>query len=210
MRARAANADITLLDFGMGNIRSLQKAFEFLGAHVTVTEDAARAAKSDVLLLPGDGAFVQAMRGLKNRQLDEAIWEAHQKQKIIFGICIGFQIFFESSTEFGAEKGLGLVKGKITRLKKNTEAKWIPHVGWTTTDFLPHSILGKNIEPHSMFYYVHSFANHGKHEFAAATTNYGQLFTSALEHENLFAVQFHPEKSHTAGLTLIKNFLECL
>lgn len=194
----------------MGNIRSLQKAFEHLGASVKVSGDPSEVAKADVLLLPGDGAFARAMDELGSRGLIDTIKEAHAKKKTIFGICIGFQLLFESSTEFSGAAGLSLVSGDITRLEKNTEAPTIPHIGWTTTDFKPGSRLGHGIHPHSMFYYVHSYAYRAVHEYAAATTSYGQLFTSALEHDNLFAVQFHPEKSHNAGLQLLDNFLKIL
>jgi len=203
-------ARIMLLDFGMGNIRSLQKAFEHLGQSVTVTADAQEAARADVLLIPGDGAFARAMDGLGRRGLDTVIHEAHAKQKIIFGICIGFQLLFESSTEFSGARGLGLLKGHITRLEKNSEAPVIPHIGWTTTDFTGGGRLGKGINPQAMFYYVHSYALREKHAYATATTNYGQTFTSVVEHENLFAAQFHPEKSHTVGLKLIENFLRII
>jgi imidazole glycerol-phosphate synthase subunit HisH len=205
-----AVARIVLLDFGMGNIRSLQKAFEHLGQAVTVTADPKVAAGADVLLLPGDGAFARAMAEIHTRGLYDIIADAHAKHKTIFGICIGFQLFFESSTEFTGATGLGFVKGKITRLEKNSEAPAIPHIGWTTTDFTSESRLGRGIHPQSTFYYVHSYACREKHPFATATTHYGQTFTSVIEHENLFAVQFHPEKSHTAGLKLIRNFLDTL
>jgi len=206
----AIKARLALLDFGMGNIRSLQKAFEHLGATAKVTADPREVESADVLLLPGDGAFARAMDELRSRGLIDAIYGAHQKKKIIFGICIGFQLMFESSTEFAGAKGLGLVKGDITRLEKNSEAPAIPHIGWTTTEFKTSSRLGRGIHPHSMFYYVHSYAYRAEHEFAAATTSYGQMFTSVLEHENLFAAQFHPEKSHNAGLKLLSNFLATL
>ncbi|MBX3724148.1 MAG: imidazole glycerol phosphate synthase subunit HisH [Turneriella sp.] len=203
-------ARIVELDFGMGNIRSLQKAFEHLGKEVTVSADPKVAAAADVLLLPGDGAFARAMEEIRARGLYDVIHEARAKQKTIFGICIGFQLFFESSTEFTGAQGLGFVPGAITRLEKNTEAPAIPHIGWTTTEFTTTSRLGRGINPHSMFYYVHSYACRETHTYATATTYYGQTFTSVLEHENLYAVQFHPEKSHTAGLKLIQNFLELL
>lgn len=204
------SANIIELDFGMGNIRSLQKAFEHLGQAVTVTADPKVAAAADVLLLPGDGAFARAMEEIRRRNLFDVIQEAYAKKKTIFGICIGFQLCFESSTEFTGAEGLKFVKGGITRLEKNAEAPAIPHIGWTTTDFNTNSKLGRGIQPGSMFYYVHSYACREKHAYAAATTYYGQTFTSVLEHENLFAVQFHPEKSHTAGLKLIQNFLDTL
>jgi glutamine amidotransferase len=207
MRKRAR---IVLLDFGMGNIRSLQKAFEHLGQSVTVSSDPKDAEAADVLLLPGDGAFARAMQELNTRNLLEPIYNAREKNKIIFGICIGFQLLFESSTEFALVSGLGFLPGHITRLTKNAQAPVIPHMGWTTTEFLPESRLGKGIAPHSMFYYVHSYAYAGRHPYATALTSYGQLFTSAIEHENLFAVQFHPEKSHRNGLLLLRNFLELL
>lgn len=203
-------AKIIELDFGMGNIRSLQKAFEHLGQKVTVTSDPKVAAEADVLLLPGDGAFARAMEEIRRRNLLEVIHEAHAKKKTIFGICIGFQLCFESSTEFAGATGLGFVPGAITRLDKNAEAPAIPHIGWTTTEFAATSRLGKGIHPHTMFYYVHSYACREKHAYATATTYYGQTFTSVIEHENLFAVQFHPEKSHTPGLKLIQNFLNLL
>lgn len=202
------SAKIVELDFGMGNIRSLQKAFEHCGADVTVTDDLATVRSADVLLLPGDGAFERAMLELKQRKLFDEVLKAHAKQKIIFGVCIGFQILFENSTEFGAPNaGFSILKGNITRLEKNAESPKIPHIGWTTTDFKDNSLLGKGIPEQSLFYYVHSYAHIARHPYATATTNYGQVFTSAIEHENLFAVQFHPEKSHRWGLHLIQNFL---
>jgi imidazole glycerol-phosphate synthase subunit HisH len=201
---------IAELDFGMGNIRSLQKAFEHLGASVQVTSEAADVDAADVLLLPGDGAFARAMHEIQYRGLKDSIMNAHAKKKIIFGVCIGFQLFFENSTEFSGAAGLGLVDGSITRLEKNTDARVIPHMGWTTTRFESDSVLGRGLPEEVMFYYVHSYAAKGKHAYAAATTDYGQLFTSVIEHENLYAVQFHPEKSHTAGLKLIENFLKAL
>lgn len=204
------SARIILLDFGMGNIRSLQKAFEHLGQSVTVSADPKEAEAADVLLLPGDGAFARAMAELNSRNLIEPIYNAHAKKKIIFGICIGFQLLFESSTEFALANGLGFLPGHITRLEKNAQAPVIPHMGWTTTEFSPTSRLGKNIAPRSMFYYVHSYAFAGRHQYATATTTYGQLFTSVIEYENLFAVQFHPEKSHTPGLMLLGNFMKLL
>lgn len=204
------NARVALLDFGMGNIRSLQKAFEHLGQKVTVTSNAREADAADVLLLPGDGAFARAMEEINSRGLIDSIWNAREKQKVIFGICIGFQLLFESSTEFSLANGLGFLPGHITRLEKNEQAPVIPHMGWTTTDFTGTSRLGKEINPHTMFYYVHSYACAGRHPYAAATTMYGQVFTSVIEHENLYAVQFHPEKSHTAGLKLLQNFIDLL
>lgn len=206
----ATGCRIALLDFGMGNIRSLQKAFEHLGQEVTVTADPKVAAEADVLLLPGDGAFARAMEEIERRRLIDVIREAHARKKIIFGICIGFQLLFESSTEFAGSHGLNFLPGKITRLEKNAEAPAIPHIGWTTTEFTPQSRLGNGINPHTMFYYVHSYASMGEHAYAAATTRYGQTFTSVIEHENLFAVQFHPEKSHDAGLKLLQNFIGLL
>lgn len=204
------SARVMLLDFGMGNIRSLQKAFEHLGQAAEVTADPKKAEQADVLLLPGDGAFARAMEEIERRRLLDVIREAHARKKIIFGICIGFQLLFESSTEFAGSHGLGFLQGKITRLEKNSEAPVVPHIGWTTTEFSAQSRLGRGIPAHAMFYYVHSFASREIHPYAVATTYYGQTFTSAIEHENLFAVQFHPEKSHDHGLHLLKNFIELI
>lgn len=201
---------IALLNFEMGNIRSLQKAFEHLGQSVSVTSDTHEIQNADVLLLPGDGAFKRAMDEIKARRFDELLNEAHAKQKIIFGVCIGFQLFFENSTEFSNATGLGFLKGCVTRLEKGPDAPTIPHIGWTTTDIEKDSRLCRGLAPQTMFYYVHSYAHRARHPYATATANYGQCFTSVIEHENLFAVQFHPEKSHKAGLKLLQNFLDTL
>ncbi|MCS6971736.1 MAG: imidazole glycerol phosphate synthase subunit HisH [Turneriella sp.] len=206
----AKKARVLLLDFGMGNIRSLQKAFEYLGQPVTVSAEARTAESADVLLLPGDGAFARAMEELKERNLLDAIYAAHEKQKILFGVCIGFQLLFESSTEFTLAHGLGLLPGKITRLEKTPQSPVIPHIGWTSTHFTAQSKLGRGLPENAMFYYVHSYALRERHEYATAVASYGQLFTAAIEHENIYAVQFHPEKSHRHGLTLLKNFLDQL
>lgn len=199
-------ADIVELDFGMGNIRSLQKAFEHLGADVEVTSDYKRASQADVLILPGDGAFGKAMAELKRLHLLEVVQEFAAKKKPILGICIGFQILFTSSTEFGDEKGLDLFSGNIERFPEQ-ENLTVPHIGWNPVMFDESSALKKNIPTNSFFYFVHSYRLNGKHLYASAVTHYGTEFTAVVEKDNIFAAQFHPEKSHKSGLQFLKNFL---
>lgn len=200
-------ADIVELDFGMGNIRSLQKALEHLEAKVEVTSDYKRAAQADILILPGDGAFGKAMEELKHLHLLEVVQEFAAKKKPILGICIGFQILFTSSTEFGYEEGMNLFSGGIERFPDKKDLT-VPHIGWNQVAFKETSILGKNIPTNSFFYFVHSYRLNGNHPHASATAHYDEEFTAVVEKDNIFAAQFHPEKSHKSGLQFLKNFLK--
>lgn len=196
------------LDFGMGNIRSLEKALEHLGAEVNVTGDPDAFKDADAVVIPGDGAFGQAMEELTSRGLPEALQTFLKTGKPVFGVCIGFQLFFSHSNEFGDHNGLGFFEGDISRFP--TGDKKVPHMGWSPTKLVENSAqsrLFKDIPDNTWFYYIHSYRLPGKHAQAMATVDYMGEFTTAVEHDNLFAVQFHPEKSHKWGLKLLENFI---
>lgn len=202
-------AKILELDFGMGNIRSLQKAFEHLGARVEVSSDPQKIARADVLLIPGDGAFGKAMSEIKRLDMLDQINRFYESGKFVMGICIGFQLLFETSEEFGAHRGLSFLKGGISRFSAEQNLI-IPHMGWSDTRIITPGRLLKDIPDNSYFYYVHSYRFGGVHQYATASCNYGGDFTAVIEKDNLFATQFHPEKSHKWGLKLLSNFLEVL
>ena len=194
------------LDFGMGNIRSLQKAFEFLGQPVEVVSEPTKIQLADVILLPGDGAFGKAMEEIKFRGFYDEIMNHHAKKKPILGICIGFQILFSGSYEFGKHTGIGFFNGEFNELK--TGKLPLPHIGWNQTKLLKNSPLTQGIPDMSYFYYVHSYAVDYREEWVVGKCRYGQEFTSIIARDHLFGVQFHPEKSQKTGLKLLKNFLE--
>ena len=194
------------LDFGMGNIRSLQKAFEYLGQPVEVVSEPAGIKQADALLLPGDGAFGKAMEEISSRGFYEEILDHHAKQKPVLGICIGFQILFSGSHEFGAHTGMDLFSGEFHKLE--TGKLPLPHIGWNQTKLLRDSPLTQGIPDLSYFYYVHSYAVDRKEGWVVGKCYYGQEFVSIIAKDNLFGVQFHPEKSQKAGLKLLKKLLE--
>lgn len=201
------------LDFGMGNIRSLQKAFEYIGQPVEVIKSPDAIAKADALIIPGDGAFGQAMENIKAAGFYEPVKKFIQSGKPVLGICIGFQILFESSEEFSYEgSGFSAYKGKIKNFSSLEAFPGfnIPHMGWNEVHWNRPSLLSKGIPDKSFFYFVHSFCFPGAHEDATGTTEYGLDFTSVVEKDNVFAVQFHPEKSYKMGLRLIENFVRII
>jgi len=202
-----AKKKIVELDFGMGNIRSLQKAFEHVGAKVDVVTTPEKILSADVLLIPGDGAFGRAMENIKTAEFLEPIQEFIKTGKPVFGVCIGFQILFEKSLEYNTpESGFGVFPGEITRFD-STELS-IPHMGWNTLHITGASKILKGLHEKEYFYFVHSYRYAGIHENAVGVSDYGGQFTAVVEKENVVGVQFHPEKSHAAGLKLITNFLE--
>lgn len=203
---------IVELDFGMGNIRSLEKALVHIGAKVEVTSSKSSLLKADALVLPGDGAFGAAMQELKKRELIEPIQKFYESGRPILGICIGFQILFSQSNELGLEKGLGFLNGSITRFNEEHNGKrlMVPHIGWEKVSFTKESALGKNLPSNAWFYFVHSYRHIPLRTdaFVSGIANHGEEFTAAIENNNLFGVQFHPEKSHGTGLKFLENFLE--
>jgi len=201
---------IAILDYGSGNLRSAQRAFETTGLEVVVTSDRDMCLESAGLVVPGVGAFRSCMNGLLAVEGDEIVRERLAKQRPTFGICIGMQIFFESGSEpsqefAGATPGLGIWKGSVDRLS----APVLPHMGWNTVSPPENSILFKGLEEDS-FYFVHSYAAKEQEGKKVAWAHYGDKFIAAIEDDACVATQFHPEKSGTAGLALIRNWTNSL
>ncbi len=197
---------IAVIDYGMGNLRSVSKALEFVGAEVVVTDSPKKLKEAAGLVLPGVGAFRDAVRNLKKKGLWEAIVEEVEKGKPFLGICLGLQLLFEKSYEFGETEGFGFIKGKVVRFELPKEFK-IPHMGWNQVHVKKESELFKDIRDGEYFYFVHSYYVKPQEESVKLTeTDYGICFTSAVEKDNIFATQFHPEKSQRAGLKLLENF----
>ncbi len=198
---------VAVVDSGSGNLRSVQRALETVGAQVTLASDAQAIADADRIVVPGQGAFGNCMQSLKTRGLDQAIYEFVASEKPYFGICLGLQILFEGSEENPGTKGLSLLRGQAKRFLPDVGN--VPHMGWNAVSVEhPHSRHLQSIPPQSYFYFVHSFyVQPDDADVIAMQCDYGHPITAAIEKDNLFACQFHPEKSQGAGLALLKNFL---
>ncbi|MBI4650459.1 imidazole glycerol phosphate synthase subunit HisH [Candidatus Desantisbacteria bacterium] len=195
---------IAIIDYGVGNLRSVQKAFEINGYETLITNDIEIINKSSGVILPGVGAFGQAMNELVKTGLDRAVHENIKSGKPFLGICLGMQLLFSLSEEFGMTKGLDIISGKV---KKFTGKLKIPHMGWNKIEFNQDCPILKDVPPGSYMYFVHSYyVVPDNPSYIGATTEYGVKFTSLIWHDNVFACQFHPEKSQDIGLNIIKNF----
>ena len=195
---------IAILDYGMGNLRSVEKALEHVGVTATITSDAGEVRVADGLILPGVGAFPRAMERIRELGLDGLIAERRGEGVPILGICLGLQLLFESSTELGGATGLGLLDGPVAELE--AEGLKVPHIGWEPVRWEQESRLTEGIPSETPFYFVHSFAPRPSGEELLGTAAYGERFACAAERDNVFGVQFHPEKSSAAGLRLLENF----
>jgi imidazole glycerol-phosphate synthase subunit HisH len=198
---------IAVVDYGMGNRRSVQKALEHVGARALITSDPAQLRDADGLVVPGVGAFPQAMHNLGALGLDDLIRELAATGRPVLGICLGMQLLFERSDELEPVEGLGLIAGEVTRLA--TGGLRIPHIGWNEVSFERACVLTAGLPAEGCpFYHVHSLAAR-PHDPAdvVATTGYGERFATIVAHDNVFGVQFHPEKSSADGLTLLRNFV---
>jgi glutamine amidotransferase len=199
---------IQIIDYGMGNLRSVQKAFEKLSVPAEICTNPADVKKCDRLILPGVGAFRDAIAELHRQGFVEPIKAHIAADKPFLGICLGLQLLFDVSYEDGTWEGLGLVPGKVVRFPENPELK-VPHMGWNRVAIAANCPLFAGIPPDSFFYFVHSY--HVVPDDAAVVagwTEYGQPFTSVVHRRNMFATQFHPEKSQMLGLQLLANFAE--
>ncbi len=205
---------IVVLDYGMGNLRSVQKGFEAVGHKVKVSNDPEVVGNAKAIVLPGVGAFQDCMHNLKKLNLIEPIKHCVSSKKPFLGICLGFQLLFTESEEFGNCKGLGLLPGKVFRFPDNFNLSpqkgnriKIPHMGWNSISKKKKNFLLKDISEGSFFYFVHSYyvAPEDK-KIISTTTNYGIEFVSGICREKVFAFQFHPEKSQLLGLKILKNF----
>jgi glutamine amidotransferase len=197
-------ARIAILDYGMGNLRSVEKALEHVGATATIGNDRAAVRNADGLILPGVGAFPRAMERVRELELDDLIAERRQAGVPILGICLGLQLLFDSSTELGGADGLGLFGGEVAEIE--AEGLKVPHIGWAPVRWERESRLTEGIESETPFYFVHSFAPRPAAGELLGSAPYGERFACAAERENVFGVQFHPEKSSAAGLRLLANF----
>ncbi|MEB5476885.1 imidazole glycerol phosphate synthase subunit HisH [Acinetobacter sp. ESL0695] len=199
---------IALLDYGMGNLHSAAKALEHVGASVDVTNDPKLIAQADKIVFPGVGAMRDCILGMQDAGIDEVIKHA-AFNKPVLAICVGMQALLQQSEENGGSNALGIFEGTVKRFPDIDQLK-VPHMGWNQVhQNEPDHPMWKDISQDSRFYFVHSFYVEPKDtSTVAATCNYGLDFCAAIHKENLFATQFHPEKSHTAGLQLLKNFVE--
>lgn len=199
---------IAIVDYDAGNIKSVEKALQFLGQEPVVTRGKETLLQAEKVIVPGVGAFGDAMGKMRQYGLVEVLREIAAKGTPLLGICLGLQLFFESSEETPGVEGLGLLPGKIVRIPDKEGFK-IPHMGWNSIQINPASRLLKGIEEGAYVYFVHSYYLQAENEAdVAATTDYVVNIHAAAEHENIFATQFHPEKSGEIGLRILKNFIE--
>lgn len=203
---------ITIIDYGMGNLRSVQKAIEFLGKQSTISSSPEDLEKADKLILPGVGAFTQAMNNLKKLNLIDSLKKSVKNAKPFLGICLGMQLLLETSEEHGISPGLGLVNGSVCffRNNKNFDQKLaVPHMGWNYIKQNKKNKLLAKLPEKFQTYFVHSYyVQPADPTTVIGSTNYSIDFCSVLQQKNIFGVQFHPEKSGENGLQIIKNFLE--
>lgn len=199
---------ISIIDYGMGNLRSVQKAFERTGHSAKIVNEPAAVADATKLVLPGVGAFRDAIAALESRQLVEPIKAAIAAGKPFLGICLGLQLLFDRSFEDGEYQGLGVIPGDVVRFDVPPQFK-VPHMGWNQLRFQRRPPIFNGINDGAYFYFVHSYYVVPRDASLIATeTDYPQPFCSSIWRDNLFATQFHPEKSQDAGLRVLKNFAE--
>jgi len=201
---------IAIVDYGVGNLFSLKSSFAAIGADTIITPDPDVIKKADKILLPGVGAFGDAAQKLKNTGLGNLIIEEANKGKPLLGICLGMQLLFEKSYEYGEHDGLGLIKGEIRPIADVIpEDLKIPHIGWNALDFKGDtSPIFKNIKDGDFVYFVHSYYGANCKENVIATTEYGAELTAAVQNKNVFGCQFHPEKSGNVGLNILRDFCD--
>ncbi|MDD5211669.1 MAG: imidazole glycerol phosphate synthase subunit HisH [Sulfuricurvum sp.] len=199
------SANIVIIDYKMGNLRSVQKAFEHIGESAIISNDLSIIQNASKLVLPGVGAFKDAMHNLRELGLIDLLnEEILEKKKPFLGICLGMQLIATKSYEFGETKGLGWIDAEITRFA-DTDLK-IPHVGWNSVQYANPSPLFESIPDNSDFYFVHSYYFDANRTYATGICDYGTEFIASVQKENIYATQFHPEKSQTHGLRIIENF----
>jgi glutamine amidotransferase len=196
--------EIAIIDYGVGNLRSIEKAFAATGVHAVVSGDEKVLLEARALVLPGVGAFRACMTELNSRGFDRLVVERATNGTPILGVCVGMQILFDQSDEFGRTPGLGLLRGSVQRFG---EELVVPHVGWNQIDQRRDHPLLSGIEDHAFFYFVHSyFCRAEDSSVVIGETQYGTTYASVVAHKNIAGVQFHPEKSQRAGLQLLANF----
>lgn len=199
---------IAIIDYDAGNIKSVEKAIEYLGEKPMITRDRDEIMNADKVILPGVGSFGDAMERIRTYHLEEVIGQVVEEKKPFLGICLGLQLLFESSEESPGVPGLGILKGKILRIPPSEDFK-VPHIGWNSLTFPKQSKLFEGVKEHSYVYFVHSYYLQAANiEDVAAVTEYGIPIHAAVESDYIFACQFHPEKSSDIGLQVLKNFIQ--
>lgn len=199
---------IAIIDYDAGNIRSVEKALQFLGQEVKITRDREEILGADKVVLPGVGSFGDAMGKLHQYGLVEVIRQVAEKKTPFLGICLGLQLLFERSDESPGVEGLGILKGEILRIPEG-EGRKIPHMGWNSMELRNQGRLFAGISGEPYVYFVHSYYLKARDEqVVKATTEYGVIIHASVEQDNIFACQFHPEKSSDTGLKILKNFVE--
>jgi len=197
---------ISIIDYGMGNLKSVYKAFKHIGSNVEITSNPAEILKADAVVLPGVGAFGDAMENLKNLELIDVIKEVIDNKKPFLGICLGLQLLFKSSEEFGNTEGIGIFNEKLRLFPKIPELK-VPHMGWNSIDIIKKSPLFNGIENLPYVYFVHSYYLDGSFEYVSSVADYGVSVGASVWKDNVCATQFHPEKSGDVGIKMLENFV---
>ncbi len=198
---------VGVVDYGMGNRRSVEKALERVGARAVVTSDQEALLRADGLIVPGVGAFPAAMRSLRELGLDELVVRRAEAGTPVLGLCLGMQLLFEASVELGGDRGLGLLGGDVVDLRPQPPGLKIPHIGWNVVALERPSPLTDGLPERVAFYHVHSFvARPAEESDVVGRGDYGGAFPSIVARDPIYGVQFHPEKSSTHGLALLKNF----
>ena len=197
---------ITIIDYGVGNFRNVQKAFEVVGAQAEITDSIKAVEQAEALALPGVGAFGDAMANLRQRRLDQPVLEAVHTGKPLIGICVGLQLLFDESEEMGRHHGLGILPGKVVRFPEYGLV--VPHMGWNQIEAARDHPLLKHIDSGDFAYFAHSYyAVPDDPGDVVACTDYGLRYPSVVGRDNVCAIQFHPEKSQQVGLQILKNFV---
>jgi glutamine amidotransferase len=201
---------IGLIDYNMGNLRSVTNAFKKLGTRIEIVKDAACVEQYDKIILPGVGAYKDAMSCLEEREMDKAVKAFAASKKPLLGICLGMQLLFEKSAEFGDTKGLGLIEGEVVKFDPSLFSQHlkVPHMGWNELHVTKETPLFKGMPKAFYLYFVHSFHVRCDEKYIIGKTTYGYEFPSAVQNENVYGFQPHPEKSHANGLMILKNFVE--
>jgi glutamine amidotransferase len=203
--------EIVMIDYGASNIRSAQKAFEAVGAAITLTDDPHIVRQAQKLVLPGVGAFGAGMDALRARELDAAVCDRVRQGMPLLGICLGMQFLFENSDEMGLHEGLGLVPGRVTRFELADSKLKVPHMGWNRIEHQANHPLLRGVPNGVYAYFVHSYyCVPFAAENIVATTCYGEAFASIVAKDNVYGIQFHPEKSQRYGLQILRNYAELL
>ncbi|CFY03788.1 Glutamine amidotransferase [Syntrophomonas zehnderi OL-4] len=199
---------IAIIDYGMGNLASVGNAFAKLGYQAVITQDPEEILTASQVVLPGVGAFADAIKNIKNRGIDQTIFELVNRQTPLLGVCLGYQLLFTESQEDGIHRGLDVIPGTVEKIKASPGYK-VPHIGWNSVATKAESRLFTGIPTGSYFYFVHSYhVVPENQEVMAATTDYGIRIVCAVEENHIMATQFHPEKSGVVGLRILRNFGE--